>query len=151
LGTLHTAGLHIVDLKTHQTSILSGSEGLWSPRISPDGRYVAGLSADNQRLMLFDLTTHKAAELAKGTSASWPEWSRDSHYVYFVLSRPNSPAGVFKIRIADRKLEEIQSLKNVRQTDGVFGAWNGLAPDGSPLMLRDTATQEIYALDVELP
>src|SRR5207245_4715834 len=28
---------------------------------------------------------------------------------------------------------------------------NGLAPDDFPLLLRDTGTQEIYALDVKLP
>jgi WD40 repeat protein len=151
LGNVHTAGLRIVDLKTHQTSIIPGSEGLWSPRISPDGRYVATLYQDNQRLMLFDLTTHEAVELASGYSVGWPEWSRDSQYIYFHIAQLNSPAGIFRVRIADRKAEEIESLKDVRRTGGVFGAWEGLAPDDSPLMLRDTATQEIYALDAELP
>jgi hypothetical protein len=34
-----------------------------------------------------------------------------------------------------------------------FGSWEwtGLAPDGSILALRDTSTQEIYALDVKWP
>jgi len=31
LGTPHTAGFHLVDLKTHQASILPGSEGLCCP------------------------------------------------------------------------------------------------------------------------
>ena len=151
LGAAHTNGLHIVDLKTHQTSLIPGSEGLWSPRISPDGRSVAGLSADNRKLMLFDLTTHKTTELAKGLSSSWPEWSRDAQALYFILSRPDNSTGVFRVRVADRTLEEIESLKDVRRTGGIFGAWSGLAPDGFPLMMRDTATQEIYALELELP
>jgi hypothetical protein len=29
--------------------------------------------------------------------------------------------------------------------------WTGLAPDGSILALRDTSTEEIYALDVKFP
>ena len=29
--------------------------------------------------------------------------------------------------------------------------WTGLAPDDSPLCLRDTSIWEIYALDVKLP
>jgi serine/threonine protein kinase/Tol biopolymer transport system component len=151
LGTMHTAGLRIVDLRTQQTSIIPGSEGLWSPRISPDGRYVAALYADNQRLMLFDLTTHKSVELASGYSVSWPEWSRDSQYIYFYMQPLNRLVAAYRARIADRKVEEVESLKDVRRTGGVFGAWEGLTPDNSPLMLRDTATQEIYALDVELP
>jgi ribonuclease BN (tRNA processing enzyme) len=46
---------------------------------------------------------------------------------------------------------EIASLQEVRRT-GVFGwPWVGLTPDGNPLILRDTGTEEIYALDVDLP
>jgi Tol biopolymer transport system component len=151
LGSAHTAGLRVFDLKTHQTSIVPGSEGLWSPRISPDGRYVAALFADNQKLMLFDMTTHKTVELVRGYSVSWPEWSRNSQYIYFYRQQLDSPEGMFRVRIADRKVEEIESLKDVRRTGGIFGAWEGLSPDDSPLLLRDTATQEIYALDAELP
>jgi hypothetical protein len=32
-----------------------------------------------------------------------------------------------------------------------FGAWCGLAPDGSALFVRDLGSDEIYALDVQLP
>ena len=34
-----------------------------------------------------------------------------------------------------------------------FGSWGwtGLAPDGSILALRDTSTQEIYAMNVKWP
>ena len=41
-------------------------------------------------------------------------------------------------------------LKNVRMA-GYYGFWFGLAADDSPLLLRDTGTQEIYALDWEAP
>jgi hypothetical protein len=33
----------------------------------------------------------------------------------------------------------------------MFGAWSGLAPDGSPLFVRDISNREIYALDWKLP
>jgi hypothetical protein len=51
------------------------------------------------------------------------------------------------VRVADRKLERLFSLKNIRLAD----IWTGLAPDDSPLVLRDVGTQEIYALDWEAP
>lgn len=151
LGAMRTNGFHIVDLKTHQTSVIPGSENLWSPRVSPDGKYIVGLYADNQRLMLFDWKTHKSSELTKGESVSWPEWSHDSQYVYFRLRSSDNLDAVSRIRIADRKLEEIHNHKDIRMAQGVFGPWYGLSPDDSPLFLRDVATQEIYALDVELP
>ena len=46
------------------------------------------------------------------------------------------------VRVAD--------LKSFPQA-GYFGYWLGMAPDDSPLLLRDTGTQEIYALDWEEP
>jgi hypothetical protein len=49
-------------------------------------------------------------------------------------------------RIRDRKLELVADLKNFRQT-GFWSVWLGMAPDDSPLLLHDTGTQEIYALD----
>jgi hypothetical protein len=55
------------------------------------------------------------------------------------------------VRIADRKIEEIASLKDVRQTGFRSAVWMGLAPDDSPLLLRDVGTQEIYALDLQSP
>jgi Tol biopolymer transport system component len=144
-------GIHSLDLSTHQVATLPGSEGLWSPRVSPDGRYVVGLSRDSNRLMLLDLTTHRTAELATGTFVGWPEWSHDPRSVVFVLAeRPDSSNSIFRVRIGDRKLEEIVSQKGVRLARN-FGGWHGLAPDDSPLMLRDAASQEIYALDWEAP
>jgi hypothetical protein len=146
-----------VDLKTHLASIIPGTEGLWSPRTSPDGRYVAGLHADNQRLMLFDWKTHQTTELAKGDIIAWPEWSRDSQYIHFGLgAAPPEGDKLVRVRISDRKLEEIKNFKDMQRlfgfrSTGFFGNWWGFAPDGSPLLLRNAATQEIYALDVDLP
>jgi hypothetical protein len=34
-------------------------------------------------------------------------------------------------------------------TGGVY--WMGLAPDGSPVIVRDRSTSDIYALDWEAP
>ena len=151
MGVLRTNGLHVVDLKTHVASIIPGTEGLWSPRSSPDGRYLAGLHADNQRLMLFDWKTHQTTELAKANFISWPEWSRDSQYIHFGLGNK-----LVRVRISDRKLEEIKNVEDMRRLfgfrpTGFFSNWWGLAPDESPLVLRSAATQEIYALDVNLP
>ena len=144
-------GIHWLDLRTHQTSILPGSEGLWSPRVSPDGRYVACLNRDAHRLVLFDLTTRWTAELASGANMGWPEWSHDSKSVFFLFEPTNDTFSLFRVRIDDRQPEKVMSLKDVRLALGLVGEWHGLAPDDSPLMLRDTASQEIYALDWEAP
>jgi hypothetical protein len=43
-------------------------------------------------------------------------------------------------------------LKDLRRYGAsVSGAWNNVAPDGSAIFARDLSTDEIYALDLELP
>ena len=43
-------------------------------------------------------------------------------------------------------------MKDLEGNPKGFDAWwSGLAPDDSPLVLRDTSVQEIYALDWEAP
>ena len=117
------------------------------PNWSPDGRYVAAMPADALSVVLYDFETQHWVELAKG-SASYPNWSKDGKYLYF-LRVPKDPA-VLRVRISDRNLEEVVDLTNSRM-GGYFGFWLGLAPDDSPLLLRDTGRQEIYALDWVTP
>ena len=124
-----------------------GSTGNFSPRWSPDGRYLIALPFASHSLRLFDFATQKWEEISK-ISLGFPNWSSNSDYVYF-LHGENDPS-VMRIRIRDRKVERIADIKNFRQT-GYFNFWLGLAPDDSPLLLRDIGTKEIYALDWQAP
>ena len=144
-----SAVIHMLDLKTRQVSTLSGSEGLYSPHWSPDGRYVLAKSLDSPKLMLFDFSTHKWAELVS-SPADYPNWSGDGSYIYFINPYIAEPA-VYRIRISDRKLELVTSLSRQRLGWSIAGKWTGLAGDDSPLVLRDTGSEEIYALDWEAP
>jgi eukaryotic-like serine/threonine-protein kinase len=140
--------LRIVDAKTRRISALPGSEGLWSPRWSPDGSYIAALASDSQKLMLYDLRTHEQLELASA-DIGYPSFSRDGAFVYFDTT--GSDPAFFRVRIRDRKIERIVSLKEVRRSMGTFAPWTAVAPDGSPLLQRDAGASEIYALDWEAP
>lgn len=141
------AGIHVFDLQTHQVSALPGSENLFSPRWSPDGRYIVAMPTNSQSLVLFDSTTQKWSELVRRT-VGYPSWSKDGKQVYF-LGGQDDPA-TFRVRLSDHKLERVTSLKDFRQT-GYFGIWMGLTPDDSPLLLHDTGTVDVYALDWETP
>jgi serine/threonine protein kinase/Tol biopolymer transport system component len=139
--------IRILDVRAHQISTLPGSKGLFSPRWSPDGRYVVAMPLDSHSLMLFDFAGQRWEEIAKVT-AGYPNWSKTGDYVYF-LHEEDQPS-VMRVRVRDRKLERVADLKNFPQA-GFFGFWLGMAPDDSPLLLRDTGTQEIYAPDWEAP
>jgi serine/threonine protein kinase/Tol biopolymer transport system component len=142
-----TGTIRILDVNTHQILTLPDSKGLFSPRWSPDGRYLIAMPLDSRSLSLFDFATQKWEQIAK-LSMGFPNWSKNGDYVYF-LHEENQPS-VMRVRIRDRKVERIADLKNFRQT-GYWNVWLGLAPDDSPLLLRDVGTQEIYALDWQAP
>jgi len=143
------AVIRILDLKTQQVSMVSGSEGIWAPRWSPNGRYIAAIKGYNENLMLFDFTTRKW-ELLATLSMGFIMWSSDSETLYFDTSIEKDSA-FYRLRMNNRKLERLVSLKNVRRVMRPFRPWSGLTPDNSPLVLRDIGTQEIYALDWEAP
>jgi Tol biopolymer transport system component len=116
---------------------------------SPDGRYLAATTVDGQKLLLFDITTQKWSDLATvGVNAT--QWSADGKYVYFD-TQSGGEQGVYRISISGRKVEKVADLKNLRRVVLPFQGWIGLTPDGSPLLMRDTGTQEVYALDFEAP
>jgi len=147
-STASTMAIHLLDLKTNQVTTITGSQGLRSPRWSPSGHYIDALTDDAEKLMLFDFTTQKWVELAK-VNANYHWWSQDSKYIY--SDTFGGTSGFFRIRISDRKLDWVASFKDFRRAGGVTGPWAGLAPDNSPLVVRDIGTQEIYALDWEAP
>jgi dipeptidyl aminopeptidase/acylaminoacyl peptidase len=144
------SGISILDQASKKLSQLPGSEGMFSPRWSPDGKYIAAITTDSDKLLLFQLSTQKWTELATLPAIGYPSWSRDGQYLYFDTSFTEDPA-FFRVRMSDRKLERLVSLKGMRRFLGEFGSWTGLAPDDSPLMTRDTSSQEIYALDWQAP
>lgn len=140
--------LRTLDLKSRRVSVLAGSDGLWMPSWSPDGRFIAAYGRDVYTLMLYDVRTREQKELAHGTLGFWT-WSRDSKFVYFDTGGNN--AGFYRMRVRDRKIALIANLKNLHRTVGSFGPWSGLAPDGSLLVQQDAGASEIYALDWEAP
>jgi len=142
-------GIYKLDLKTSKLTTLTGSEDKWYPTLSPDNHYIAALSRTNH-LMLFDVKAQVWKELTK-TVADHPAWSHDGKYVYFDTTAGDEPA-FYRVRITDHSLERVARLKDVkRPTSGTSASWTGLAPDDSPLALRDISTFEIYALDWQVP
>ena len=138
--------VEVLNVQTGKVSLLPGSENLITPALSPDGRLLAATTSDRLRLMLFDFANKKWVELAK-TDVGAMHWTRDGKYLYFDSGSGLDPA-LSRLRIADRRLERVTGLKDFRRVIFSFYPWSGLTPDGSPLLLRDVGSQEIYALDL---
>jgi Tol biopolymer transport system component/DNA-binding winged helix-turn-helix (wHTH) protein len=138
--------VRVLDLTTRQVSTLTGSQGFFSPRWSPDGRYLVAMTVDSGTLYLWDFQTEKWTDL--GSVGGFPSWSKDGQYVY--VFGANATYAVLRIRISDHKVEQVADFKALATT-GRYGGSLALAPDDSLLLLRDVGTQDVYALDWEVP
>ncbi|MFZ0039438.1 MAG: protein kinase [Candidatus Acidiferrales bacterium] len=146
-GTTGLAAIHVLDINTHKVKTLPDSEGLFSPRWSPDGRFLVALHQNATDMMLFDFKTQKWSTLVPGF-LGYPDWSHDGRFVYFFdLSKDSA---VKRASVPGGKIEQIASLKSLRTT-GQYGFWLGLTPDDSPLVLKDISTEEIVSMVVHEP
>jgi eukaryotic-like serine/threonine-protein kinase len=141
--------IHIVNLKTSRISDVPGSENLFSPRCSQDGRYLAALSTDSAKLMLYDREKKSWRQLAASLFA-FENWSHDGKYLY-AENYPDKTDDLVRVSVANGKVERLFSLKQVPRGFDPWEFWVGLAPDDSALLMRDRSTQEIYSLDVRFP
>jgi Tol biopolymer transport system component len=135
--------LHLYDLQSQKITSLPDSHGLYSPRWSPDGQTLAAMTSDSRSLRLFDFKTQKWTDIAKG-SLGWPTWSNDGKYIYVMDG--TGKGAVLRIGIKDHQIERVADLQNFVAI-GQGGSSFSLAPDDSPLLLRDTGTQDVYSLD----
>ena len=138
-----------IDLRTMQTADVPDSDNLVGPLRSPNGQYLATTTVAGDKLLLFNFATQKWSELAKATIGSF-EWSADSKFVYFDNGFSTDQA-VYRVRISDRRVEQVASLKDYRRVVTPWNTWFGLTPQGDPLLMHDVGSQEVYALDFDAP
>ena len=146
-GNETDARIYVLNMVTREISTLPESEGLFSPRWSPDGRYLAALRTDSSGLMLFDFKTQKWTMLAKGL-VGYPNWSHDGRFVFFLRLFTNS--GVERVSVLGGKVEQVVDLSKFHLT-GVFNFWFALTPDDVPLVLKDAGSQEIVSMEWHEP
>ena len=141
--------INMLDLKTHKITKVAGSDGLFSPRWSTDGRYLVALSLDFTKVMLFDFKTQKWSTWftdAAG-SVSYPLWSSDSQYLYFD-DMVTDEETIRRVKLGEDHAERVYALRHIDRYLGPWGYWVGQAPDGSWMFVRDRSTQEVYSLNL---
>ena len=147
-GSSKTIAIYILDPATKQVSMVPGSDGLYAPRWSPDGKYLAGMSADSKKLVLYDFATQKWTDwVTEPGSVTLPAWSKDGKYVYYG-NRSSENAGYRRVKVGEHHSELVVDLKDLSQLDP---GWSGIDPTDTPLFVRNRSTDEIYALDLDLP
>jgi len=138
--------IRIFDVDSKQVTVVPGSHDFYAPRWSPDGTHLAGLSTDNKKIVLYDFKTQKWSDWVTGLgNVGLPIWTRDSKSLYFDNLAGDHP-GYRRVRLGDSHSEFVADLKDLRRS-----FWSGITPDNIPIFSRDISSDEIYALEFELP
>jgi Tol biopolymer transport system component len=139
--------IQLVDLETGRSSALPRSEGLFSPRWSPDGRYLAALPHDSLQLLLYEFRSGRWRTLvSEKRLLTYPVWSADGRYLFVNLGSSR-----VRVSVADGRRETVADYDGLRQASTLFGPWVGRGPDDSVVALRDVSIREIFALDLKVP
>lgn len=141
--------IQILDLDSHKLTVIPQSDGLFSPRWSPDGHYIAALSLDQKQLRLYDMQ-HKQWSTLASRSVADPVWSDDSQFIYAdAFIEPGQP--VYRVHVQDGKVEEMGGIANMRSTDFSDLVFCGLLHDGTVVIRGRLNTANLYSLHIGNP
>ena len=144
--------IHILDLRTGRSSLVPGPPDMLNPQWVGDDRLIAG-TEDFTKLMVFDVRTRQWSELVSFTAPGYVvNWVHLPDYKSVDYITGGTEPMLLNVRLADRRVETITSLKGLHRATGPAGNTEiSVAPDDSPVFTRDIGTREIYALTVKWP
>jgi dipeptidyl aminopeptidase/acylaminoacyl peptidase len=131
--------LHFFDPRTHKGSVLPGSEGLWTLRCSPDGKYLAALRQDSTALLISRWGSSEWRQILTSNNLDDLNWSADSQRLLILRSR-------HLLTTLDFSGKHVRQIADVATFPYASEQWFGLAPDGSVLGLRGGTAKEVYSV-----
>lgn len=138
--------IYFADLNTRQMTKVPGSDGLFSPRWSSNGKCIAALSLDQSKLMIFDVAANAWRQLAAETMDN-PTWSHDDSAIFF-----HDPVGIgqplYKLDLSTHRTEKVFDLESLRAASIVDYRFSGLAPGDLPVIVARTSVADIYSAEL---
>jgi Tol biopolymer transport system component/DNA-binding winged helix-turn-helix (wHTH) protein len=140
--------IELFNLQTRLRTTVPHSEGLFSPRWSPDGKWIAALSLSQNKVMLFDVANQHWTELSS-TSSSDPNWSNDSKSIFVhAFSKEDQP--ILKISVLSREVTVIASSADFHSGEPADFFFGGLTTEDLPLVRPRVGTGNLYSLDLDI-
>lgn len=138
--------IYTVNLASHQVTEIPGSAGLFSPRLSPDGRYIAAIRLDQKALMLYDTAAKHWTTLTQHGVGD-PAWAHDSRAVYFQdFLEAGKP--IYRVAIPEGQPVSVATINNLRPIAATDFRLIGLAPGDRPIVSARTSTVNLYEVDL---
>ena len=150
-STVGQTVLRRLDLKTRRVTTLPDSKGFNAPKCARSGRIFAEDTSDSADQEAKKRFVYKMLEPGRDVwtsyvlpvSIQYPNWSRDGRFIYAI----DGGGRLYRLELSTGHLEPIAHIDDFR----LGHRWMGLAPDDSPLVLRDATQWDIYRLDWEAP
>ena len=142
-----SSSLERLDLSTREVTTIPHTEGMYSPRWSPDGRYLTALTLEKKTLMLYDTRTNTWKSLAT-ISADHPFWSKDSKSIYFHASFVDKKP-IYQVSVVDGRMTAVADLNNFHVGSITFAEFSGVTPDDVPLMHVEVSSGNLYSFDLQ--
>ena len=146
MDNVHPKAIYLLNLETKQATEIPGSAGLFSPRLSPDGRYIAAMPLDQKTLMLFDRRAERWTTLTSHGVGD-PTWSHDGRYVYF-QDFLESGKPIYRIAVPSGKAEKVAEIGDLRPIAATDYRLIGLAPGDLPIVTARTPAVNLYEVDL---
>lgn len=142
-------GFYRLDLETGKKDFVPGSDGKTDPVLSPDGSMIVSVSDDLHKLMLVRLGAGAWSTVATGIFLRTPCWSSDGQFVYFQDYYEGSEQPIYRVRVKDGHRERVATSAQFQRSDVFHGyVFQGLAPDGQPIVSLLRNKSDIYALEL---
>jgi DNA-binding winged helix-turn-helix (wHTH) protein/Tol biopolymer transport system component len=143
------SGIYFLDWQSREKKKLPASAGYWKSRMSPDGKFIASVTADSKQVGLFDLATQKWSILVKGMVIGPVALSGDSQFLYYQdLLEQDQP--VRRLNLRTRKAETVFECRPFLEGTVSRCAFEDLLPDGSLLLKLTRGDHDVYSIDLDL-
>ena len=141
----------IFDTRTGELSTVPDSKATIGPWFATQDTLIAILE-DQSKFVIFDFKTGKWTDLLTNPD-KFANWEMSPRGDYFFYQTAGNDPKIYRMKIKDRTIEEVASLKNFRPVQDPYAGNTQLnvAPDDSPVLTRDVGNQEVYALTVKWP
>jgi WD40 repeat protein len=140
------ATIHKLDLQTRTVSAIAAPIGMWTPRMSPDGKHLAAIGYDNKSLYVRDNQRGTWRKCVTMNLVEEPVWPLDSSWIQFIGNPRPSRIVLYRVSPNCEQPREVADLSDLKCTGDT---WVGVTPDHSACALLQVP-DEIYALDWRL-
>jgi DNA-binding winged helix-turn-helix (wHTH) protein/Tol biopolymer transport system component len=147
-----STAIYRLDMHTRKVTTVVNSQGLWSPRWSPDGKFLVAETLDSRKLLLFDFSKQSWAPLAEvqGEDIDYTSWSHDSRFVFFNAHAPGGSPSLYRVDVLQHLTARVP-IPKVPDQPTLLGEWFALGPDDAPMFLHDLSVQEVFKFELRLP